>query len=275
MSSRDLLLEFFILNKDLENKMDNKPRQPITADRDDMIGRKRSDDQISSLGGGGTSGGDKTSGLLRAIILLSFIGLIVMGTFGWLQYQGLLEKHEDLLSRFDLLESRLSSTDESVTQSGAAMQITISKHNDQLKKHWSEIRKLWGVSNDTNKKKIENNKKDIAFLASKRERTENAIGGLTKRIDKESTNVNDVAISHMALTEEIEVTNQQLRKYIDQLNGLKSTQTKFSRSLSENSDAISAMDSFRRNMTQKIYQLEQRPQVTETEIVVPIEVTDP
>ena len=275
MSSRDLLLEFFILNKDLENKMDNKPRQPITADRDDMIGRKRSDDQISSLGGGGTSGGDKTSGLLRAIILLSFIGLVVMGTFGWLQYQGLLEKHEDLLSRFDLLESRLSSTDESVTQSGAAMQITISKHNDQLKKHWSEIRKLWGVSNDTNKKKIENNKKDIAFLASKRERTENAIGGLTKRIDKESTNVNDVAISHMALTEEIEVTNQQLRKYIDQLNGLKSTQTKFSRSLSENSDAISAMDSFRRNMTQKIYQLEQRPQVTETEIVVPIEVTDP
>ncbi len=275
MSSRDLLLEFFILNKDLENKMDNKPRQPITADRDDMIGRKRSDDQISSLGGGGTSGGDKTSGLLRAIILLSFIGLIVMGTFGWLQYQGLLEKHEDLLSRFDLLESRLSSTDESVTQSGAAMQITINKHNDQLKKHWSEIRKLWGVSNDTNKKKIENNKKDIAFLASKREKTENAIGGLTKRIDKESTNVNDVAISHMALTEEIEVTNQQLRKYIDQLNGLKSTQTKFSRSLSENSDAISAMDSFRRNMTQKIYQLEQRPQVTETEIVVPIEVTDP
>ena len=63
--------------------MDNKPRQPMTADRDDMIGRTRPDDrldQISSLGGGGTSGGDKTSGLLRAIILLSFIGLIVMGT---------------------------------------------------------------------------------------------------------------------------------------------------------------------------------------------------
>jgi hypothetical protein len=37
------------------------------------------------------------------------------------------------------------------------------------------------------------------------------------------------------------------------------------------------MDSFRRNMTQKIYQLEQRPQITETEteILVPIEVTDP
>jgi len=41
-----------------------------------------------------------------------------------------------------LLESRLSSTDESVTQSGAAMQINISKHKDELKKHWSEIRKL-------------------------------------------------------------------------------------------------------------------------------------
>ena len=258
--------------------MDNKPRQPITADRDDMIGRKRSDDrldQMASLGGGSTSGGDKTPVFLRAVILISFIGLVTMGAFGWLQYQGLLEKHEDLLGRFDLLESRLSSTDESVTQSGAAMQVTISKHNDQLKKHWSEIRKLWGVSNDTNKKKIENNKKDIAFLASKREKTENDIGGLSKRIDKESSNVNDVAISHMALTEEIEVTNQELRKYIAQLNSLKNMQAKFSRSLSENTDAISAMDSFRRNMTQKIYQLERRPTVTETEIILPIEVTDP
>ena len=73
-----------------------------------MIGRKWSDDrldQTSSLGGGGTLGGDKTSGLLRAIILLSFIGLIVMGTLGWLQYQGLLEWLADkpLVHRMDQL----------------------------------------------------------------------------------------------------------------------------------------------------------------------------
>ena len=72
---------------------------------------------------------------------------------------------KNLQSRFELLESRLSSTDESVTQSGAAMQVNISKHSDELKKHWSEIRKLWGVTNDINKTKISDNKKDIAFLA--------------------------------------------------------------------------------------------------------------
>jgi chromosome segregation ATPase len=155
------------------------------------------------------------------------------------------------------------------------MQITISKHNDELKKHWSEIRKLWGVSNDINKKKIANNKKDIAFLASKRESIEDTIGGLSKRIDKESSSVNDVAISQMALTEELEAMNQQLGKYVDQLNKLKKAHSKLNKSITENSDAISAMDSFRRNITQKIYQLERRPQITEPEIVVPIEVPDP
>jgi chromosome segregation ATPase len=258
--------------------MDNKPRPPITADRDDMIGRKRSDDrgdQTAPLGGGFSSVAGQTSVTQRIIIILSFLGLIAVGIFGWMKYQALLQKHEDLLGRFELLESRLSSTDESVTQSGAAMQITISKHNDELKKHWSEIRKLWGVSNDINKKKIANNKKDIAFLASKRESTEDTIGGLSKRIDKESSSVNDVAISQMALTEELEVMNQQLGKYVDQLNKLKKAHSKLNKSITENSDAISAMDSFRRNITQKIYQLERRPQITEPEIVVPIEVPDP
>ena len=91
----------------------------------------------------------------------------------WLQYQTLAGKHNSLQERFNNLESRLSSTDESVTQSGAAMQLNISKQGDELKKHWSEIRKLWGVTNDINKGKIEKNKKDISFLASKRSDTGN------------------------------------------------------------------------------------------------------
>jgi uncharacterized coiled-coil DUF342 family protein len=69
--------------------------------------------------------------------------------------------------------------------------------------------------------------------------------------------------------------NQQLGKYVDQLNKLKKAHSKLNKSITENSDAISAMDSFRRNITQKIYQLERRPQITEPEIVVPIEVPDP
>ena len=62
------------------------------------------------------------------------VGLVTAVGFGWLQYQDLLKRHDSLQTRFDLLESRLSSTDESVTQSGAAMQLNISKNKDELKK---------------------------------------------------------------------------------------------------------------------------------------------
>ena len=75
-----------------------------------------------------------------------------------------------LHERFEILDSRLNNTDESVNQSGAAMQINISKQSDQLKKHWSEIRKLWGIANDKNKGKIASNAKDIAFFSRKAQR---------------------------------------------------------------------------------------------------------
>ena len=130
--------------------MDKKPRSPIVAERDDMIGRttsdKRADQANSKTSATSRAGANGLSGSMRWLVLLTFFGLIGAGFFGWSEYQQLSTKHETLQARFELLESRLSSTDESVTQSGAAMQINISKHSDELKKHWSEIRKLWGVT---------------------------------------------------------------------------------------------------------------------------------
>ena len=253
--------------------MENKTGSPITAERDDMIGRPRSDNTGDHQKPKNINA--QVSSTMKVITLISFFGVLGIGAVGWNQYQGLLAKHENLLARFELLKSRLSSTDESVTQSGAAMQITISKNKDELKKHWSEIRKLWGVSNDTNKSKIANNKKDITFLANKREKIERAVGVLESRLKKESSSISDMAINHMALTEELGKANKQLRDYIDQLNRLKKAVAKSDRALSENADAINAMDSFRRNMTQKIYELEQRPLALPAEVVVPIDVSDP
>ena len=227
--------------------MDKKPRSPIVAERDDMIGRttsdKRADQANSKTSATSRAGANGLSGSMRWLVLLTFFGLIGAGFFGWSEYQQLSTKHETLQARFELLESRLSSTDESVTQSGAAMQINISKHSDELKKHWSEIRKLWGVTNDINKTKISDNKKDRAT-------------------------VSDVGLNYLTLTEELNTANQNLRDYVDQINQLKASLAKTNRAQSDNADAIAAMDSFRRQTTQKLYDLDQRI-VEPSPIVVP------
>ena len=254
--------------------MDKKPRSPIVAERDDMIGRttadKRGDQANSKTSATARAGPNGLSGSMRSLILLTFFGLVGAGLFGWSEYQQLSTKHENLQSRFELLESRLSSTDESVTQSGAAMQVNISKHTDELKKHWSEIRKLWGVTNDINKTKISDNKKDIAFLAKQRIAIEKSVKTLDEKVEKDSDTVSNVGLNYLTLTEELNAANQTLRDYVDQLSQLKAALAKANRAQSDNTDAIAAMDSFRRRTTQKIYDLEQRAVApAPTPIVIP------
>ena len=160
--------------------------------------------------------------------------------------------------RFETLESRLSSTDESVTQSGAAMQLNISKQADELKKHWSEIRKLWGITNDINKAKIEGNKKDIAFLASKRTAIEKSVADLSARVDKENRSLTNLSGNYLAISADIDGVNARVRALSDKLAALRSTLTSLDRQLKANAEGIESMDAFRRQTNQKIYALENR-----------------
>lgn len=251
--------------------MDKKPRSPITAQRDDMIGRNVGDsrgDSTASKTRSNSSGNTTGSGGSNTIAIVALVGLVAAAGFGWLQYQDLLARHDSLQARFELLESRLSSTDESVSQSGAAMQLNISKNKDELKKHWSEIRKLWGVSNDKNKSKIAQNKKDIAFLAQKRTAIEKSVASLSSELDakikKANSRISDIGVEALSLSEELNVAKQALRSYSDKLNQLKTSMAKTDATVEKNVDAIEAMDSFRRSTTQKIYQLEQRSQQLQT-----------
>ncbi len=234
--------------------MDKKPRSPIVAERDDMIGRttsdKRADQANSKTSATSRAGANGLSGSMRWLVLLTFFGLIGAGFFGWSEYQQLSTKHETLQARFELLESRLSSTDESVTQSGAAMQINISKHSDELKKHWSEIRKLWGVTNDINKGKIEKNQKDISFLASKRQALETAVA-------KDSKSLKALSGNYLGISADLDAANENMRNYADGLNRLNNSLSRIDRELKSNAEAVESMEAFRRQINQKIYALEQ------------------
>ena len=239
--------------------MEKKRINPIVAERDDMIGRSpssaRADGSNGTNGNGSDGQAGGMSGLWKFLVLVAFFGLAGAGGFGWMQYQDLSSKHSALQQRFESLESRLSSTDDSVTQSGAAMQVNISKQGDQLKKHWSEIRKLWGVTNDINKGKIEKNQKDISFLASKR-------NALEQSVAKDSKKIGALSANYLGLSADVDVANESMRNQSDGLNRLKTSLAILDRDIKNNAEGIESMEAFRRQINQKVYALEQRSAVS-------------
>ena len=242
----------------------DKPRiNPIVPERDDMIGRSPTASSGSSKSGsmaadsrrtGGGSGGSGSGGGAangagggwKALIFVMLLALAGMSWFGYMQFTN----HNNLQQRFNALESRLSSTDESVTQSGAALQLKLSKQGDELEKHWSEIKKLWGVTNDINKKKIEKNQKDISFLANKRNTLEAAIA-------KESKSLYALSANYLAINADMEVINNGLQGQANALDLLQTSIKRIDGDIKNNREAVKSMEAFRRQINQKIYQLEQ------------------
>jgi DNA repair exonuclease SbcCD ATPase subunit len=246
---------------DTHNVMEKKRINPIVAQREDQIGRSASDTSNSSArkektGGGGNSGsgGGATAGGMsggwKFLVVFACLGVLGAGGFGWMEYTSLSGKHQALQTRFEALESRLSNTDESVTQSGAALQIKLGRQGDELKKHWKEIKKLWGVTNDINKGKIEKNQKDISFLASKRQALETAVA-------KDSKSLKALSGNYLGISADLDAANENMRNYADGLNRLNNSLSRIDRELKSNAEAVESMEAFRRQINQKIYALEQ------------------
>lgn len=229
--------------------MDKERINPIVAERDDMIGRSSSkakgDSSLVNNSSSAASSG--MSGLWKFIVLVTLLGLAIGAYLGWQQYQNFMLLQE----RFESLNSRLNNTDESVTQSEAAMQIIISKQGDELKKHWSEIKKLWGVANDKNKGKIEKNIQDIKFLASKRLELETLA-------NKDRAKVQGITENYFGLSGDLEALTVSLSEQKAALNKLKLQLNQQQQQIQNNNEAVMSIDGFRRQTNQKILKLEQR-----------------
>jgi len=232
--------------------MDKQRNNPIVAERDDMIGRS----SVSSKGEAsrGRDASSDVPAVWKTLALIAFFGCISITWFGWQKYQSFLVLQE----RFEVLDSRLNSTDESVNQSGAAMQVNISKHSEQLKKHWSEIRKLWGVANDKNKDKIDKNKKEIVFLANKRNELEVALKNLRAAAEKDRKNLHAASENYFGLSADMDQVNESLDNYLVALNRVQGSLKEQQSQLQHNIEAIKSMDAFRRQINQKVLHLEQQ-----------------
>ena len=108
---------------------------------------------------GGDSGGGRMGTSLMMVLLIA--GLVLAGWFIANQQQQLAAEQarlSDASKRIEKLEQRLMATDSALTQEGEDTQQAIG--------FWeSEIRKLWAVSNERNKKWIEDNRSGVAKIS--------------------------------------------------------------------------------------------------------------
>ncbi|MBV1931072.1 MAG: hypothetical protein KUG71_05080 [Porticoccaceae bacterium] len=248
----------------------NVPRRdPIVARRDGDLGEPTQAHNPDSFAGSdndrrgnGKPGKAKTgSPLLLFVTLLLSICLGGLGWFSWQQSQA----QALLQQRFDDLAAKIDSTDESLSQSGAALSVKLSDQQAELTKHWSEIRKLWGVANDRNKKAISAVEQSIAQSIKKRqklEKTVSATGADQKKLTARLDELGSDSLATVARYDELDErvgrlsdSQQKVLQLVDQ------KQRGFESRLLDTEKAIKSIDAFRRQTNQSLDALRQVPAI--------------
>jgi len=243
----------------------------IPANPDDSAGYRRGIKAPKTVAGGdsprrrtgsngGTSGGSRSIGI-NLILAVLVAGLVVAGWFITNQHQQLLEDKKALASasdRIGLLEDRLRMTDENLSETG---QDTKSQIN-----FWeSEIRKLWGVTNDRNKKWIEENKagieklgKDLQGLQSATRELTNSVGRHEALFKQQSAMVDQLTSLELSLQQMAGVQ----RDIVDRVNttsqSMATLQSSLVNRVAENEQAVTAIDAYRVQINNRLASIERR-----------------
>ena len=217
-------------------------------------GSGRGADTKSSGGAGKQIG----MNLIMAILLA---GLVLAGWFIANQQQMLAEERDrvtDANARLMKLESRLSATDSALSQGG---QDTSQKIN-----LWeSEIRKLWAVSNDRNKKWIEDNQKAVKKItgslngieASSRD-LKAAVGRHETAFDQQQTLVDNLASLEMQMQQIIRGQRDLVDKVNSANQAVASLRAGVAGKVDDNAEAIASIDAYRVAINSRLADIDRR-----------------
>jgi uncharacterized coiled-coil protein SlyX len=257
---------------------------PIVPESDERIGRGRAGS--SKQAGVGSTGSRKSEkphysnssaskagapGVKSIGLIWKFLVLILMCGLGGLGYFFIeqTERLSQLQGRFDELEAKIVSTDESLNESGTALAVKLKDQGETLDKHWSEIKKLWGVSHDRNRKKIEAQEKTLAAqsktvknLQASMSARKKEITTLTGKVDKASQSMETVVNSSLAANLEMNDLVGQSQQINDQVNNLEKSFESLKQNLNtrvaDNEEAINAIDAYRLQVNRDIQLLKQQ-----------------
>ncbi len=216
--------------------------------------------------GGGSSRPARSPGVGRQIganlvIAILVAGLALAGWFIANQQQMLLEeqnKSAEANTRLEKLEARLSATDSALAQEGedTAEEIGL----------WeSEIRKLWAVSNERNKKWIQDNQASLKKISGSINGIEASTRDMKATVGRHESAFEQQQTLIDQLTS-LELQMQQVirgqRDLVDKVNAANQTvaslRSQLADKVDDNSEAIQAIDAFRVAINSRISDLERR-----------------
>lgn len=207
----------------------------------------------------------------RGISVILLIAVVALGAYSAYLRQQHVDTRTDLKNlqaRFDHLEEQILTTDESLSESGAAIQAKLREADSRLREVDSEIRKLWGVSNDRNRKAIAANSEAVEALqgsVGKLEQTHGSHAGTLSSLrstvegfDRKMGSASADVLAAMAEIEQIKGRLNAIDATADRLDAIASRANTLESRVRAHEEAIQSIDAFRRQTNQSLLQLRQQ-----------------
>lgn len=211
----------------------------------------------------GDSGGSGGQGLAVAALILALIGLGGSGFLAW-KWIGAEENLAQANNRIEGLEQRLDITSDQSSE-------YVDEIQDKLDWADSEIRKLWGVSNDTNRKNIAQNKERVESLQQSVSQIKQTAESASNGVDNLRSSLSDIDSRVGELNSSLEEVQEQtgsLAEHQQRLQNLVEDVDDLERQVSEldglasrvgtNEEAIEAIDSYRRSINRELLEIKDR-----------------
>ena len=195
-----------------------------------------------------------------ASMLAILLALVAGGAagFSFFQLQLTRESLQGAQNRIADLEDRLSSS------SGKSAE-SLEEVNERLKTADSEIRKLWGVSYDTNRKAIATNKDSIDKLEKIAKQAADASASAKKISDAQQATLSAVqslsSEQQLILTkvrEDVGMQQADVQRLLTLATQIDTRLKKMETQVASNSEAIKAIDAFRRSINSDVLKLQQQ-----------------
>ena len=235
---------------------DNPQNTPsISAAPEDA--RRRAPTSAARRRGGGNAGsGSRMLGFTLGLVVLT-AGLAVAGWFIANQQRLLGEEQRQLAqanTRIEALEERLQMTDQVLSETDA-------ETGEQIDFWESEIRKLWAVSNDRNKKWIQDNQKLLQAHKTSLQTLQATNKSLKSSVDRHEQALRrqgEVADQLAAIELQLQRVLRGQRDLVDKVNTATQTVAGVNGNVQEHEQAIAAIDAYRRQFNTRLMDIEQR-----------------
>ena len=201
-------------------------------------------------------GGGRMIGFTLVLAVLA-AGLAAAGWFIANQHQLLTEEQRqvaDARTRIEALEDRLRMTDQVISETDA-------ETGEQINLWESEIRKLWAISNERNKKWIQDNqrllqsqKTTIQALQSTNQSLKSSVARHEKALGQQQEVADQLASIELQLQRML----RGQRELVDKVNAAAQTVARMNSDVKEHEQAIAAIDSYRRQFNTRLVDIEKR-----------------